>query len=164
MSRLLEHKPLRFRRRGFSLLEVIVTVVILSIALVPIFAYFGSAPKRSAVTMHRALAHTLANQLLERYRAVPYDTLQRAFGQGEEQARSIISQDPLIRWEAQPRDIAHMVRNYEYTRDIVFEPVQGQPGLALLRVYVRWKMGDVPPREVQISRVIVDYAKVGSVN
>lgn len=149
------------RRRGFSLLEMMVTVVILSVAIIPLFNYFGSAPRRTALTIHRALALTLATQLLERYRAVPYGTLKEQFGQGEEKAREALATDPLVRWEALPPDMRAQLEAYKYDREVVFEDVESENGLGILRVYVRWKIGDVPPRELSLSRVVVDYGRLG---
>ncbi|MBI2944158.1 MAG: prepilin-type N-terminal cleavage/methylation domain-containing protein [Candidatus Wallbacteria bacterium] len=148
-------------RRGFSLLEIMVTVVVLSVALIPLFDFFGSAPKRAQLTMHRALALTLASQLLERYRALPYSSLKETFGQGEEKSKEALAADPIVRWEAMPPDTRQLVETYHYERDVVFEDVPGEPGLGLLKVYVRWKLGDVPPREITLARVVVDYTRAG---
>ncbi|MBI4872397.1 MAG: prepilin-type N-terminal cleavage/methylation domain-containing protein [Candidatus Riflebacteria bacterium] len=154
----------RERYGGFSLLEIMMTVVILAVALIPLFEYFGSAPHRTSLTIHRALALTMANQLLERYRAVPYALLKEQFGQGEEKARESLVADPLIRPEAMPADLRQLFDSCKFERDVVFEEIPGRPGLALLKVFVRWKLGDVPPREMNLARVIVDYSRLGSVN
>lgn len=140
------------------------TVVVLSVALIPIFHYFGTAPQRTTQTIHRALALAMANQLLERYRAVSYNVLKDQFGQGEEKARETLASDPLVKWEALPADVKAMVQAFQYERDVVLEEVPGESGLALLHVYVRWKLGDVPPREVSLSRVVVDYSRLGALN
>jgi prepilin-type N-terminal cleavage/methylation domain-containing protein len=141
---------------GFSLLEVLMTVVVLSVALIPIFHYFGMAPQRTTQTIHRALALAMANQLLERYRAVSYNVLKKA--------RETLAADPLVKWEALPPDVRAMTQAYQYERDVVLEEIPGETGLALLHVYVRWKLGDIPPREVSLSRVVVDYSRLGALH
>jgi prepilin-type N-terminal cleavage/methylation domain-containing protein len=67
------HDPERgARERGYSLVEVLVAIVILSLAILPMVGMFDAALRAATLGSNYDRARTLANEKLEEIRALPY--------------------------------------------------------------------------------------------
>jgi Tfp pilus assembly protein PilV len=57
---------------GYSLIEVIVSILLLSIAIIPMVGMFDMGARTTATAGHYDQARTLADRNLERVRSLPY--------------------------------------------------------------------------------------------
>ncbi|PKK89589.1 MAG: hypothetical protein CVV64_13555 [Candidatus Wallbacteria bacterium HGW-Wallbacteria-1] len=64
--------------RGFSFMELLVGIVIMSIALLPLLVLFSSSHKGTKATVQRALARNLCSDLVEFARSAPFDSISPA--------------------------------------------------------------------------------------
>jgi prepilin-type N-terminal cleavage/methylation domain-containing protein len=67
------HREYGFRRRGFTLLEATLAMVVLSMAAAGVLLPFADGASVQAEGLHRSLAASLANDLLERIINTPFD-------------------------------------------------------------------------------------------
>ena len=67
---------------GFTLIEVLVALVILSIALLALAGLMATTTKNNAAGGHLSEAATYAQDMLERIRSIPVDTLVGAIAAG----------------------------------------------------------------------------------
>ena len=67
------------KANGFTLIEVLVALVILSIALLSLAGLMATTTKNNAAGGHLTEAATLAQDMLERIRLIPLSTLSGAF-------------------------------------------------------------------------------------
>jgi prepilin-type N-terminal cleavage/methylation domain-containing protein len=64
---------------GYSLVEVLASIMILAIAIIPMVGMFDTALRSASLGANYDTARTLANKQLERAKGLPYDTVENNF-------------------------------------------------------------------------------------
>lgn len=105
------------RTRGFSLLEVLITVVVLSVALLALAKFQGDSIKEGSIAKKRTEAANLAQQQIETMRNFSNPAQFNALANGNNTVDG---------------------QTDTFTRSWVFTAVAGNPNLRLLTVRVRW--------------------------
>jgi len=80
---------------GFGLTEVLIALLVVAVAIVPIYGLLTSNARQVAFNQDRAVAQILATQVLERYRYVPYEELVTAFSTFES-GKAVIGGDTVL--------------------------------------------------------------------
>ncbi len=113
----------RARRRGFSLVEILVIVAIISLGLIPIVTLLSHTAKRVSYNEDMVVANLWAVQLIERHRMTPFDILKNRFS-GPVDASSVLSGDPILAswWQNEPMDLKSRSFLNQYEVSLEFEP------------------------------------------
>lgn len=143
-------------QRGFTLVELTVTIVIISIVVVSFFALFVSLVRSTIVAKRQAVALNLATNQMEYLKSLPYDNLAVAGG-------SIPAQNPL------PAQTTKTVNGVTYTIttaigyvDDAYDGCASYPSQALKQLYCRnypppsgAPATDLNPADYKIAHVAV---------
>jgi prepilin-type N-terminal cleavage/methylation domain-containing protein len=141
---------------GFTLVELTVTIVILSIVVTSFFALFVSLVNSTIVAKRQAEALTIATNQVEYLKSLPYDNLAVAGG-------SIPAQNPL------PKTATHVVDGVTYTTttsigyvDDAYDGCGSYPNQTLKELYCRnypppsgTPTVDTNPADYKIIHVVV---------
>jgi len=139
------------RRRGFTLLEVVVVAGIMAFAIGPLLYMSRSSIRRTEHDMKRILAVNLSARMTERFAALPYGQLADLLGGGGFQPE----QDPLLSPPTLPESLRESLGEYE--KELRFEEVV--PGrLGVLTVEVRWASKRDGPKNASLesARVVMN--------
>jgi len=67
-------------RRGFTLIETLISIILLSICLTGGMAFYFNSSAIMALTVHKKMAMEIGNQALEKYKEMGYNDLPAATG------------------------------------------------------------------------------------
>jgi prepilin-type N-terminal cleavage/methylation domain-containing protein len=116
---------------GFTLVELVVSLVVFSIITISLFGLFTSLVHSTVIAKHQAVASELATSQMEYYKSLPYDNLAVAGG-------SIYATSPL------PATVTKKINNVTYTIvtsinyvDDAYDGCANYPTLALKQLYCR---------------------------
>ena len=148
------------RRRGVTFLEILFSVALLAVAMLPIIQTSQSSIRRTGFNIHRVTATMLSNQLMERYRSMPFDWLEENFGAGEIDMKEIMKKDSLLASPALPKSYMDILEKYEVSAK--FEDVSGDESLGLLSFKVKWRASrNAPKTELSLGKAVINYEKFG---
>jgi prepilin-type N-terminal cleavage/methylation domain-containing protein len=108
---------------GYSLVEVLAAIVILTVAIIPMVAMFDAAFRAMSTSGDYDVARACAGQKLEQARSLPYETL-----------------SGLPDGTCEPSGLGYEV--HEEFVDTELRAVEGDQGLTKVTVTVRWDGGD----------------------
>jgi prepilin-type N-terminal cleavage/methylation domain-containing protein len=143
---------------GFTLVELALAMIILGLALLPVFSLLTSGMRQAQFNEEQALASFLADQILERYRDASIDWLEEKLA-GPDAASKLVEQDPLLTPKNDPLGADFMRVLSTYSRSIAFErrgPAKPQPSHSgTLTARVRWQDARRKAHEVVRKLLVV---------
>ena len=153
--------PTKNNRRGVTFLEIVFAVAILACAMIPIITMSQQSIKRAGFNIHRVTATMLSNQLMERYRTMPFTWLEKQFGDGNVDLTGNLSSDPILASPALPKSYKELLKKYTVTGS--FEDVSGDQTLGLLSFTVQWMADRKTKRKSKLSlgKAVINYEKFG---
>lgn len=117
--------------RGFTLVELLVTFVILGIVALSLFGLFTALVSSTVVTRRKAIASTLATNQMEYLKSLPYNSLAVSGG-------SIVSSNPLPATTTQTiNGVVYTIRTSINYVDDAFDGCTAYPNLTLKEKYCR---------------------------
>lgn len=122
------------RRRGFSLIEILVVVLIMGVAFIPLFGMFITGTKGAEEVTHNTVAVNLAAETLEIISNLPFSEL-----------------DNYAAYQAPPVDIHGITFTKEVSVEDVLTSAGGAPALKKIEVSVTWKDKRGEPRDVVLG-------------
>jgi hypothetical protein len=111
------------RESGYSLVEVLAAIVILTVAIIPMVAMFDAAFRAMSTSGDYDVARACAGQKLEQARSLPYETL-----------------SGLPDGTCEPSGLGYEI--HEEFVNTELRAVEGDQGLTKVTVTVRWDDGD----------------------
>ena len=142
------------KRSGLGLVEVLFTLLLMGIALVPIFGMFTGNVRHVAFNADRAMAQMLAQQVIERYRLETVDYLAKTFPDLEG-SDAILAKDPLLaNVLTVDEDFAKAATNF--TRQLQFIPMDGHRRCGQLICRVSWRVQNKRECEMYLKTVLYD--------
>ncbi len=139
-------------RQGVSLTELAIIVLVVAVALVPIFGLLSSNTRQVSFNIDRATAQIMASQVIERYRYEEYEIMQNKF-MTPEMGQQTIEEDLLLSELLLeiPEEFEGLYRKFK--REAVF--VEEAPGLlGSFTVTVRWTNNQRQERELTSATMI----------
>lgn len=151
--------PRRPARRGVSFIEILATVVVMALVLVPFMSYFSMGTRNAGSMLGRTVGLDLAYQAMDRLSVQPVSRLEVYSGISGD-AEDLLSRDPILRVDSLSPGYRKMFDDYQYKRHVTFQKSPSPTScLGTLRVRVTWTLpSQNRPGEVSISRVIIDQA------
>lgn len=147
-------------RRAFSFLEIVFAIAILACAMLPIIQGSRGGIRRAGFNLHRITATMLTNQLMERYRTMPYAWLLEQFGSGDVDMAQALKQDAVLGSPFLPESYAKMVEGFNVRGS--FSDLCGDGALGLLSFAVEWKATPTAkPSTLSLGKVVINYKKFG---
>ena len=147
-------------RKGVTFLEIVFAVAILACAMIPIITMSQQSIKRSGFNIHRVTATMLSNQLMERYRTMPFAWLEKQFGEGNVDLSGNLNSDPILASPALPKSYKKLLKKYEVTGS--FEDVSSDESLGLLSFTVQWKASRKAKKsKLSLGKAVINYEKFG---
>ncbi|MBU1105184.1 MAG: prepilin-type N-terminal cleavage/methylation domain-containing protein [Candidatus Riflebacteria bacterium] len=64
-----------YRSRGFSFIELVLTLVVIGLALLPILSTYSASHQNTRATMEEVISVNFASELMEALQALPFDQL-----------------------------------------------------------------------------------------
>jgi Tfp pilus assembly protein PilV len=122
---------------GYSLVEVLAAILILSIAIIPMVGMFDAGLRAARTSGNYDTARALANQKLEQAKSAPYESVRTSFPNGtaapdpENSERTSTTQTADA-----PAGFSYMIRKQYLARDLS-EP-STNVGLMKVTVTVNW--------------------------
>ena len=145
---------------GFSLIEIVIAVGILSFAMIPIINSSQQSVRMTGYNIYRVTGSNLCMSIIDRYKNSSYEDLIKMFGQGDDYAQTIISNDPALNSTGLPADHAAFIKKFQ--RSAIIEEIVDEPNLAKFTAVVRWKSHPRrPPTVFKLTRIIVNYDRIG---
>lgn len=143
---------MRARQNGLSLTELMVVLVIISIAIIPIFGLLSENTRQVAFNQDRAVAQMMASHVIERYRYEQFDSLFAKFTTPEVGAATIAAD--MVLNELVIGIPEHMERLYfKFKREAWFEEIH--PGLSAKFVCrVTWTNSQRQDKELTMTTII----------
>ncbi len=120
------------RRSGLGLVEVLFTLLLLSLAIIPIFGMLSGNVQHVAFNSDRAVAQMLAQQVMERYRFESTDYLRKSFSQ-ESDSQSVLANDSLLN-HVLKQDESFAKYSQRYARKVLFESTDESCGKLICTV------------------------------
>ncbi|MDP7421965.1 MAG: prepilin-type N-terminal cleavage/methylation domain-containing protein [bacterium] len=131
------------KRKGFSMMEVLVIVAVVGLGLLPILTLFSQTAKRVAYNEDMAVANLWAVQLIERHRMVPFDILKDRFCKPKPiDALTLLESDLVLSpwWQNSPMTEKSRRFLKQYEVSLIFKPDSIYPDfLGQLVCTVSWK-------------------------
>lgn len=109
---------------GYSLVEVLAAIVILTVAIIPMVAMFDAAFRAVSTSGDYDVARACAGQKLEQARSLPYETVSGGLPDGA----------------CEPSGLGYEI--HEEFVNAELRAVEGDQGLTKVTVTVRWDGGD----------------------
>jgi prepilin-type N-terminal cleavage/methylation domain-containing protein len=131
-------------RRGFSILEVLITIVVVGIALVPLLLSFKTSSRSVTGTRDHLVAVAFAQLALEELRNTAFRKPTAAATAG-----AVVTLDDKVR-DLNTRDKTLEENGVAFERTVTLFPAKvenlpaGQPDLVVVQVLVRWKAAGAP--------------------
>ncbi len=148
------------QKRGVTFLEIVFAVAILAVAMLPIIQMSRQGIKRTGFNIHRITATMLSNQLMERYRTMPFAWLDDKFGTGDVDLTSTLSSDPILASPALPKSYKKLLEKYTVTGS--FQDVSGDESLGLLSFTVKWQADRKAAKsKLSLGKAVINYEKFG---
>ena len=145
------------QRRGVSLVEILLTLLLVSLALIPIFGMIQHGTRQTRFNEEHAVAALLAAQVIERFRGEPLEWIGSNL---REEKSEPIDSDPLLTPRADP-DAQGFVKLLEgFRRTVRCE--DGPAGTRILIARVRWERLRLEPQEVERKLVIAPNPALGA--
>lgn len=146
--------PLRRRRRGLSLIEVVVATMVMATVAIPLFQLFQGGLRSTHATIQEVLGTHLAAELTEQLEIVPFDELAAALD-GDEG-----------RWTSADGDLEDGAPIGDSPYAFHLSPLppgfsrqllitRSRPDVLQARVQVTWKVGTLPGRTLELPRALV---------
>ena len=133
--------------RGFSTFEILVSVALVSFALIPLINLFVTGRRSATLTEHHILAQMRAQRILEAFASHPYRALARD-AQGGGLTVPLPASEPAF-----PPEYREKISAYE--EQVSFE--EQKPGLGCLVVDIAWThASDGKRRELHLERLVAD--------
>lgn len=145
------------RRSGVSLVEIVLALLLVSLALIPIFSLIQSGTRQTRFNEEHAIATLLAVQVLERFRGEPLEWL------GAELANErgdLIESDPVLTPPDDPDAAGWRQILAGYRRSV--RCVAGERGTRVLIAKVTWERVKMPPQSVERTLVLAPNAALGA--
>lgn len=126
-------------RRGFSVLEILITIVVVGIALVPLLLSFKTSTRTVTGTRDHLAAVSFAQLALEELRNSAFRKPTQAGAAG-----AVVTLDDKVR-DLNERDKTLLENGVTFERTVTLFPgtvaslPAGQPDLIVVQVLVRWK-------------------------
>ncbi len=137
------------KRRGFTAVEVIVAVAVLSIAVIPVFMSTTSGAKNVRLTEYHVIAQSRAKRLLEAYTTYGLEELRELSGGGGELPPPFSQADLDQKQFDLPPEYRSKMENFSESG--VFEDLSAD--LGLVRVEIQWKIQG-KPHEYSLFRTV----------
>jgi len=148
------------QRRGFSFLEIVFAIALLATAMIPIMQTSQMGIRRTGFNIHRITGTMLSNQLMERYRNMPFTWLEDSFGAGEVDMKEALEKDPVLGSPFLPDAYKSLLKKYEATAS--FEDVSGDSTMGLLSFDVKWKASaKAAESHLALGKVVINYREFG---
>lgn len=148
------------RNKAFSFVEIVIAIGILAFAMIPLMMSSQQSTRIQRYNIYRVTGTNLANATMERFKNLKYLDLEENFAHGEDKAKEIIENDPVLNTDGVSDEHREFINNFE--RSATFEDVPNNDNLGLLTVKVSWRPHPKQPRTtVELARVIVDWHEVG---
>lgn len=146
--------------RGASLVEVSLTVLILAVALIPIFSLVNAGTRQVRFNEEHAVATLLASHIIERFRDEPPDWLAANLAGP---SPDVIRDDDLLtpRDEPEASDFVKLLSAFE--RTVQFEPGPAGESGGTLVARIRWRPPGREPQEVVRKLMVTPGTAQGAV-
>jgi len=147
-------------RKGITFLEIMFASMILAVALLPIIQSSSQNVKRAGFNIYRTTATMLANQLMERYKSMPYSWLTEQFG-AESNINELIQKDPVMSSPFVPEAYKKQIADrYEVTGS--FKDIKGDETIGLLCFNIKWKRSArAVTSSISLAKTVINYEKFG---
>lgn len=151
----------RNKRKGITFLEIMFASIILAVALLPIIQSSSQNIKKTGYNIHRSTATMLINQLMERYKSMPFSWLTEQFEAGSVDMADLLQNDPVLASPFVPESYKKRVGDiYEVTGS--FEDIHGNESIGLLSFKVKWKPNPrIKATSISLAKTVINYAKFG---
>mgnify|MGYP001544815473 CR=1 FL=1 len=140
-------------RRGLGLVEVLITLLLMGIAIIPIFGMFTGNVRHVAFNGERAIAQMLAQQVIERYRYERVDYLRKTFSHSES-SKLVLANDPLL--NNLLADESFKKAAASFSRSLLFLPMEGHERCGQLVCKVSWKAGQKRESQLFLKTIVYD--------
>ena len=141
-------------RQGLGLVEVLITLLLMGIAIIPIFGMFTGNVRQVAFNGERAIAQALAQQVIERYRYERLDYLKKSFSDYES-SKLLLTSDPLL-VSLLNADDGFKRAAAPFSRSLLFVPMDGHRRCGQLVCRVSWKAGQKRESELFLKTIVYD--------
>lgn len=141
----------RKRKRGFSLVEILVIGAVITAGLLPIINLFSQTARQVSFNEHMVIANLWAVQFIERHRMVPFEELKTRFSTPVD-ALTLLDSDPVLNdwWNTPPMTDKSRSFLKQFEVSLVFEPDSRYPnfyGQLVCRVSWQSKQGPIRSEE-----------------
>mgnify|MGYP001556575168 CR=1 FL=1 len=141
-------------RQGLGLVEVLITLLLMGIAIIPIFGMFTGNVRHVAFNGERAIAQMLAQQVIERYRYEGLDYLKKSFSDYES-SKLVLAHDPLLN-SLLNTDEGFKKAAAPFSRSLMFIPMEGHHRCGQLICRVSWRAGQKRDSELFLKTIVCD--------
>lgn len=144
------------RSRGVSLVEILLTMLLVGLALIPILSLIQSGTRQARFNEETTIASLLAAQVIERFRGEPLEWLVTL---GTETAEAIDSDELLTpRNDPDAQEFLKLIAGYRRT----VRCAAGPGGTRVLVAKVSWERLHMEPQSVERKLVLTENPAPGA--
>ena len=149
-------------RRAFTFVEIMMTVFMLCVCILPLMGYIHSTTRATGHTQDRSLAMTLVGQMMERYRGLSYDDLNTKCGTTP-LSETDLATDNLLKLDNFAPDLRKRMEADKYVRSVTFKdipdprvtgPAAATAKVGLLTVSVEWTPLNLPSSKMILCKIV----------